>query len=98
MTSSRTGFTKIGFTKSGFGCCGHFAFCDMGKTSCFYEESDPEAKEYCAAYIRNHSAVVASPVAKNTDVPINMPPVVEVTEVKCKVENTEDSGGQLSLF
>jgi hypothetical protein len=49
----RTGFTKTGFTKAGFACCGHYKICNMGKGTCFYDETDPEAKEFCAAYKRN---------------------------------------------
>lgn len=50
----RTGFTKTGFSKSGFAACSHFNECKMGRLPCYYEEIDPEVKEYCACYQRNN--------------------------------------------
>lgn len=97
MTNSRVGFTKIGFSKAGFACCSHYTFCDMGKSSCFYADADPEAKEYCAAYIRNHSTI-AAPDVSIVDVPINLPPAEKVNQSESDILANEKSGGQLSLF
>lgn len=52
--SNRTGFTKLGFSKSGFGACSQWASCSMGKFECHYAAVDPEVKEYCHCYQRNH--------------------------------------------
>jgi hypothetical protein len=54
--SNRAGVTSLGFSKSGFGCCGHFSTCSMGKLECYYATIDPEVKDYCHCYQRNHSA------------------------------------------
>lgn len=88
ISSERTGYTKTGFAKAGFGCCSHFKVCDMGKGRCFYDETDPVAKEYCAAYQRNErerlilTKVAATPVEK------------EIESVSSKFFEEE----QLSLF
>lgn len=52
--SNRTGFTKLGFTKAGFSACSRWASCSMGKLECHYATIDPEVKEYCRCYQRNH--------------------------------------------
>lgn len=53
--TNRSGFTKLGFTKSGFGACAHWNVCNMGKNDCYYASKDPEVKDYCHCYQRNHS-------------------------------------------
>lgn len=45
--------SKLGFSDS-FGCCGHWQFCSMGVGDCYYESIDPEAKNGCHCYQRNH--------------------------------------------
>lgn len=59
--SNRSGFTKFGFSKNGFSACGHFSFCSLGKGECYWSERDPEVKEYCFCYIRNHNRADKSP-------------------------------------
>jgi hypothetical protein len=54
--NSKAGFTKTGFSKAGFAACSHFNECLMGKLSCYYEKIDPEVKEYCFCYQRNHGS------------------------------------------
>lgn len=49
-----SGYTRKGFSKSGFGCCALWQFCQQGKTTCYYDKTDPEAKEYCQSYLRHH--------------------------------------------
>lgn len=56
MRKQKNGFTKIGFSRAGFAACSHYKECDMGKDPCFYENIDPEVKEYCFCYQRNHSS------------------------------------------
>ncbi|MEK5071762.1 hypothetical protein [Sporosarcina sp. FSL K6-1508] len=51
--TKRTGHTITGFSEAGFGCCGHYKFCEMGKSNCYYEVTDPAVKNCCAAYLRN---------------------------------------------
>lgn len=84
---------KAGFSESGFGCCGHFAYCDMGKGNCFYNETDPAVKTYCAAYQRNHFKGTSSERVVDAIVPD------EVEAYKEKVEELiEQEDGQFSLF
>lgn len=87
---------KAGFSESGFGCCGHFTYCDMGKGNCFYAETDPAVKNYCAAYIRNHST---KPLTENQEQAeeSSMATVQEEVEVD-KTDLVEQKSGQLSLF
>ena len=84
----RAGFTKLGFSKAGFGCCGHHSKCNMGRQQCHYEKIDPEVKDYCAAYARNHKQeAIQDPsffIAKKENLP--------------EIDLTEDKGGQLALF
>lgn len=87
-TARRTGYTKIGFSKAGFSCCGHYVLCQMGKLPCYYKEKDPEAKNYCAAYLRNQNA-------KQMEVPLKSPTLLKCEEVVVVVRNEEE---QLSLF
>lgn len=53
MNQQRAGYTKGGFSK-GFSCCSRWKECSMGKLNCALEYTDPEAKEYCSCYKRNH--------------------------------------------
>lgn len=50
-----SGTTKTGFSKAGFSCCSFWNQCNMGKDTCYYDVNDPEVKEYCRCYIRNHA-------------------------------------------
>ncbi|WP_374724219.1 hypothetical protein [Calidifontibacillus erzurumensis] len=55
-SKNNANFTKTGFSKAGFACCGHWQECQMGKLECIYAESDPEVKNYCKCYVRNHNS------------------------------------------
>lgn len=91
-TRIRAGFTKTGFSKTNLACCSHYAFCDMGKLKCHYDITDPEVKEYCAAYIRNHSnkpsveSIMTSTLGKEDE------------EKNMIEELVEQENGQYSLF
>lgn len=57
LTKKDNNFTKTGFSKAGFGCCGHWTQCNMGKKDCFYEDTDPKAKHLCGCYMRHHKTL-----------------------------------------
>jgi len=59
----------------------------MGKTTCYYDTSDPEVKSYCDAFQRNHGKKTIESVKPAT---IIATAVVERYEV--------DTEEQLSLF
>ncbi|HFJ9404054.1 TPA: hypothetical protein ACGW3F_003134 [Bacillus paranthracis] len=48
-------YTDLGHSKKGFGACGHWKTCSLGKGNCYLEQADPEVPLYCACYQRNHS-------------------------------------------
>lgn len=54
MTTNEELLTKIGFSKH-FGCCSNHSICQLGRLECVYEKIDPEVKNACACYQRNHS-------------------------------------------
>jgi hypothetical protein len=55
MSDRPSQLTKSGFKKP-FGCCGHFAICQMGKAHyrCVYRESDPETMRNCTVYLNHY--------------------------------------------
>lgn len=57
MKPLKSGFTVLGFSKDSFGCCALHSLCQLGKDDCAIEEHDPEAKDYCHCYQRNHHSV-----------------------------------------
>lgn len=83
INNERAGFTKTGFSRS-FGCCSRFELCQMGKGQCFYETIDPEVRDGCAAYRREHLQV-------QVNVPLKDEPQKELTE-------KDEEYTQLSLF
>ncbi|UAL49817.1 hypothetical protein K7887_22115 (plasmid) [Sutcliffiella horikoshii] len=96
----RTGFTKLGFAK-GFSCCGHFTECNMGKSDCYWEEQDPEAKEYCTCYQRNQQKKSSDKIVETLNIPesITSKPVEDESPVLDKTKVNEESQlVQLSLF
>lgn len=54
MISNRSGFTKSGFSKQGIDACGFHLKCNLGKNECYWSKIDPEVKNYCTCYKRNH--------------------------------------------
>ncbi len=55
MGKVSTGHTVFGFSKKGFSCCHLHRKCQLGRLSCVVDSIDPEAKDYCHCYQRNHS-------------------------------------------
>lgn len=91
--SNRAGFTSLGFSKSGFGCCGHWETCSMGKYECHYDTIDPEVKNYCNCYKRNHNLKFEN-VMKSVEVKQKKLFISESEEETKKSDELE----QLSLF
>ena len=90
---NRSGFTSLGFSKSGFGCCGHWQTCSMGKLECHYATIDPEVKEYCHCYKRNHKIQSDNDITAVTTEPKNLS--IRVNKEESKKPNEIE---QLSLF
>lgn len=91
--SSNSQFTRVGFNKKGFGCCGHWQICHLGKLDCYYETIDPEVSTYCSSYQRYHK--------KATQVVDVTPQVVQQQSMELPAEETLDNNKelvQLSLF
>lgn len=64
--SKNAGYSKLGFSPS-FGCCSHFAICDMGRGDCVYAERDPAAMKGCRAWQRKHSIPAPNPKERRED-------------------------------
>lgn len=79
---ANSNFTRLGFSRKGFGCCGHWTACDLGKGTCHYDELDPEVKDYCSAYKK----------ARAPKLEVTTIPTIEETN------NESQEFGQLSLF
>lgn len=89
---AKSSFTVLGFSKTGFGCCGNHFSCQLGKLDCAIEDKDPEAKNYCHCYQRNHR-----PYRSVEPIRIENP-AVQKEEVKTEVELFVANDGQLMLF
>ena len=84
MKTTSSDYTLLGFSKNHFSCCSSHKECQLGKLDCAIEDKDPEAKDYCNCYHRNHhSNRVVKPIKKVTQEDFFLP--------------IEDDG-QLSMF
>lgn len=83
---------KLGFSDS-FSCCSHWQHCLQGIDTCYYESIDPEVKDGCHCYQRNHGIVKIS-VQENDLFTLGE----ESPSEKQKDEFSYGENGQLSLF
>lgn len=96
-------YTKSGFSKS-FGCCDKFKYCDNGKKTCWFVESDPETMESCSAWARNNLPVkayrrVVAPVESvETIETVELVVPEELAKVDIVVPTTVTEKEQLTLF
>lgn len=88
--SVSSGFTKTGFSRS-FSCCSQFDACDFGKSTCFYDEKDPEVKLGCKLWLRNQ---------ENKDTENTLLPLFSDKEIESELDSepVNEQHGQLSLF
>jgi hypothetical protein len=85
MEKSNSHYTVLGFSKTSFGCCGRHSICQLGILNCAIEDRDPEAKDYCICYQRNHKPTkVIKPITRK--------------DTKTEFQFSQEEDGQLSMF